>query len=57
MIVHEVFILLPEVFFLLHANLIVHDVDPTAGDPGARKSDPPGEAQHFPSKNQPPGIP
>lgn len=40
--------LLPEMFFLLHANLTVKMVDPTAGDPGAGESDPPGDAQHFP---------
>jgi hypothetical protein len=27
---------------LLHANLTVHDIDPTIGDPGAEKSDPGG---------------
>jgi hypothetical protein len=37
---------------LLHANLTVHDVDPTAGDPGAGESNPPGDAQHFPMKKQ-----
>jgi hypothetical protein len=41
--------LLPEMFFLLHANLTVKMVDPTAGDPGAGESDPPGDAQQFPS--------
>jgi hypothetical protein len=34
--------------FLLHANLTVKMVDPTAGDPGAGESDPPGDAQQFP---------
>jgi hypothetical protein len=33
---------------LLHANLTVYDVDPTAGDPGAGESYPPGDAQHCP---------
>jgi hypothetical protein len=33
---------------LLHVNLTVHDVDPTAEDPGAGESDPPEDAQHFP---------
>jgi hypothetical protein len=36
--------------FLLHANLTVKMVDPTAGDPGAGESDPPGDAQQFPKK-------
>ena len=36
---------------MLHANLTVKMVDPTAGDPGAGESDPPGDAQQFPKKN------
>ena len=34
---------------MLHVNLTVQIVDPTAGNPGAGESDPPGDAQQFPS--------
>jgi hypothetical protein len=40
--------LLPEDVFLLHANLTVKMVDPTAGDPEVGESDPPGDAKQFP---------